>query len=88
MGLLTGLRHKLFWKNLELCQDHNENPAYIFKMHVGRSLEEFKNAKADLPVHFMIFNEELAWNINPYQIIKTHRSKPEKAFEKVYLYSV
>jgi len=69
---------KLSWNNFTLGLDDEGNEAYIFKGSVGGVDGTCKNttggikAAKDVPTNFMIFDEELAFGINRFKVIKNH----------------
>jgi len=87
IGLLTGLRptalRLLKWSNFTHCLDHEGNQAIRYVGSVGGVDGDCKNQKGgvasakDIPTHFLIFNEMLAFGINPYIIICEHKAQCE-----------
>jgi len=84
---LTGLRptalRLLKWSNFTHCLDHEGNQAIRYVGSVGGVDGDCKNQKGgvasakDIPTHFLIFNEMLAFGINPYIIICEHKAQCE-----------
>jgi len=83
IGLLTGLRptalRLLKWSNFKECLDHDGNAAYRYVGSVGGIDGDCKNQKGgiasakDIPTHFLIYDDMLAFDINPYKVIQQHK---------------
>lgn len=90
--LLTGLcatrLRKLSWNNFKQCKDINGKNAYRYVRSVGMNGGECKNQKGgvnsvkDVPTHFMIVDQDLAFGINPFKVIQRHSEECKKLPEQ------
>eukprot|EP00171_Calliarthron_tuberculosum_P000205 IDg205t1 len=82
IGLLLGVRptalRLLSWRNFTECLDEQGKKSYRYVGTVGSEDGDTKTQRGDIPAirlvptNFYIYDEELAYGLNPYEILKKH----------------